>query len=154
MNINGKFVMELGLVRSSRIHKVVLARLMTCAAFLVLIAACGGGEPEELTFDLEISDRQFNIVLLKAFHGDTLTLIINSDELGEVHIHGYDYQEDVSPGEQTVIIFEAHATGKFNITFHSVSTYTKNDGHEHNHDDGNDSEESEVLLGSLEVRPR
>ncbi|MQF48767.1 hypothetical protein FIM08_02550 [SAR202 cluster bacterium AC-647-N09_OGT_505m] len=99
--------------------KNLLARFMTAAAIVTIVGACTGSEPQNLTFDLEIKNHQLNMGKLEAKQNDNLTLNIVGDEPGEFHIHGYGYEEKVSPGKTTKLIFKANATGKFNITFHT-----------------------------------
>ena len=61
-----------------------------------------------------------------------MTLRFASDTPVEVHLHGYDLEEEVSPGEETELSFEADATGQFEIEDH----------------------ETEAPLGTLLVQPR
>ena len=94
--------------------------------FLVLIsslavAACGGGgEPEEVTFDLRIADRA-----LVGFDSapeikqdDLVTFNITSDEVASFHLHGYDRELELSPHIPMTMRFTADATGSFPMTVH------------------------------------
>ncbi|MDP6101971.1 MAG: hypothetical protein QF579_01490 [Dehalococcoidia bacterium] len=120
--------------------------LLVTAAYVVLIAACGGGEPEDLIFDLEINERQLNINVMEAKQNDTLTLNISSDEPGAIHIHGYDYEEAISPEGITVLVFETNATGKFNITFHPGGGHGMGEaGTVHAHEDEERCEVAPIL---------
>ncbi len=87
-------------------------------ALLAVAAACGGSEPEELTFDLTISDRSLDTDAVRVKHNDIVTLNFNTDERGSVHLHGYDIEDEASLGEAATIAFTADATGRFRITFH------------------------------------
>ncbi|MAG63522.1 hypothetical protein CMO84_08380, partial [Candidatus Woesearchaeota archaeon] len=64
--------------------------------------------------------------------GDAVALNISSDAAGEVHVHGYDLEKEMSPGEMVTLSFAAEATGRFHIEI----------------------EETKVELGVLEVQPR
>jgi hypothetical protein len=64
--------------------------------------------------------------------GDWVTLRLSSDTPFEVHLHGYDLEEVVSPGEETDHSFEANLTGRFDI----------------------EEYETETELGALLVQPR
>ena len=64
--------------------------------------------------------------------GDQVTLWWTSHTPVEVHLHGYDLEEEVSPGEETDLSFEANLTGRFEIEEH----------------------ETETQLGTLLVQPR
>jgi hypothetical protein len=57
---------------------------------------------------------------------------LTSESPVEVHLHGYDLEEEVLPGEETELSFEADATGRFEIEDH----------------------ETEAQLGTLLVQPR
>jgi hypothetical protein len=64
--------------------------------------------------------------------GDYVTLRLTSESPVVVHLHGYDLERHVLPGEETELSFEAHATGRFDIENH----------------------ETEARLGTLLVQPR
>jgi hypothetical protein len=55
-----------------------------------------------------------------------------SEEPLEVHLHGYDFEEEVSPGKAATLSFEADLAGRFEMEDH----------------------ESEAELGELLVQPR
>ena len=54
--------------------------------------------------------------------GDQVTLRLASDRPVEIHLHGYDLEEEVSPGEETELSFEADLTGRFDIEDHETDT--------------------------------
>lgn len=87
---------------------------------LLLMAACGGGTPEDVSFDLAIADGGLagDESTFVAKQDDTVTLNLTSDAHGEVHIHGYDLTQDVGPGESSSITFLADATGRYAMEFH------------------------------------
>ena len=91
-------------------------------ASLAAAAACGSSDPEDLTFDLEISDRSLDTEVVKVKKDDTLTVNFSSDEPGSIHLHGYDIEREISPGEPTTMVFVANATGDFKIAFHPEFT--------------------------------
>lgn len=64
--------------------------------------------------------------------GDEVTLRITSESPVGVHVHGYDLEEEIEPGEPTTLSFEADTTGRFAIEDH----------------------ETEEELGTLVVEPR
>jgi hypothetical protein len=115
--------------------------------FLLLMAACGGGTPEDVSFDFAIVDGTVaggNNTFV-ADQGDTVTLNLTSDVHGNAHLHGFDLKQDVGPGEPSSITFLADATGRFSIEFHA----TANDGH-----DDDDHSAEDFTLGALEIKPR
>lgn len=87
---------------------------------LLLIAACGGGDPEDVSFDLSIADGALtgDERTFVAKQDDTVTLHFASDVHGEVHLHGYDLTQDVGPDEPSSITFLADATGRYAMEFH------------------------------------
>lgn len=89
-------------------------------------------EERERVYDVAIEDGAMNPAEISTEEGDQVTLLLTSDSLVEVHLHGYDLEEEVSPGEETVLSFEANLTGRFEIEDH----------------------ESETELGALLVQPR
>lgn len=88
------------------------------------------GAPRERTFDLAIEDGARTPE--EVGEGDRVTLRLTSEAPLEVHLHGYDLEREVSPGEAATLSFEAELTGRFEIEDH----------------------ESGAVLGVLLVRPR
>lgn len=89
-------------------------------------------EPQERVFDVAIENGAMSPAEVSVEEGDQVTLRLTSDSLVEVHLHGYDLEEEVLPGEETVLSFEAEITGRFEIEDH----------------------ETEAALGALLVQPR
>ena len=94
--------------------------------FLVLIsslavAACSGGDaPEEVIFDLQITDRAlvgFESAL-EVKQDDVVTFGVTTDEVASFHLHGYDHELELSPQMPMSVRFTADATGSFPITIH------------------------------------
>ena len=61
-----------------------------------------------------------------------MKLLLTSDEPVEVHLHGYDLEREIEPGETTTLSFKADLTRRFEIGDY----------------------ESEEVLGVLLVQPR
>ena len=117
--------------------KILLATLVAALALTALIAACGGGEPEELTFHLEIKDgalAQGNTTL-EAKQDDKITIELTSDELVNYHLHGYDLEGDVGPDMPVTIAFDAYATGSFPFTAHVAGAGSSSHTHEVDEDE-------------------
>ena len=79
-------------------------------------------EERERVYDVAIEDGAMNPAEISTEEGDQVTLLLTSDSLVEVHLHGYDLEEEVSPGEETVLSFEANLTGRFEIEDHETET--------------------------------
>ena len=148
-----------------------LLLLFLAASFA--IAACGNGETEAITFNLEIEDCSLkqDEPVLRAEQGDEVTISITSDENLSFHLHGYDVEREVGPGAPVSFEFTANATGSFPFTIHiGPGIDAEDDGHsddngdddsegDDDHGDGDDDhsesadEETEIELGRLEVQP-
>ena len=117
---------------------------MTRAAIVILVVVLvlGGllfllrpdppeGGPQDRTFDVSVKDGEMSPEEISVNQGDTVTLRVSTDETTELHVHGYDVEQEVEPGETAKLRFEADITGRFEIEDH----------------------ESEKELGVLQVRP-
>jgi hypothetical protein len=70
-------------------------------------------------------------------HGDTVALTVRSAAAGELHLHGYDLEWHLAPGDESTSVFEANATGRFPLEFHPEG----------------EGDDRGVAVGYLEVRP-
>lgn len=137
------------------------AAAMAIAALTVLLvaAACGGSDPEDLTFDVTIHEDAWDVEgdIIKVKQGDHVTVTVNSDVKGGFHLHGYDLYNEVAPGEPMTFDFTADATGNFGITLHKFSLASDAASEEAGHADDvehTDEGETELELGSIQVFPR
>ena len=111
----------------------VLVLVGLAALFLVLRPGPSQtGAPHERTIDLAVEDGAMTPEEIKVREGDRVRLRVTSDERIEIHLHGYDVEREVTPGEPATLSFEADFTGRFEIEDH----------------------ESEEVLGVLIVQPR
>lgn len=71
-------------------------------------------------FDLEIRDRRVVLdgEVVRVNKGDQVIMRWIADERVELHLHGYDIEFELVPGEPVEQAFEAHATGRFPVTSH------------------------------------
>ena len=108
--------------------RALLASLSGALILTALIAACGGGEPEEVTFNLEIKNGALvrEDTTLEVKQDDKITIELKSDEMANYHLHGYDLEGMVGPDMPATIAFDAYATGSFPFTIHPGSG-----GHSH-----------------------
>ncbi len=107
--------------------------------------------------------------IIRVKQNDRVTLKIKTMQNGSMHLHGYDIENEVKKGELGNLFFEANATGRFKITFHSKEEHghkkEKDGGHEAegnhsegtsdhgDHGDHGEHEEEEQAIGYLEVYP-
>jgi plastocyanin len=54
--------------------------------------------------------------------GEQITLVITSDVADEVHVHGYDLEAELSPGQPAEIAFDATIPGVFEVELHEAGT--------------------------------
>ncbi|MBA3426258.1 MAG: cupredoxin domain-containing protein [Rubrobacteraceae bacterium] len=78
--------------------------------------------PGKRSFDLEISEDGMSPTQISIREGDRVTLNVTTDSPVEMHVHGYDLEKEVEPGETTEISFEADLTGRFPIEDHDTET--------------------------------
>jgi hypothetical protein len=54
--------------------------------------------------------------------GTHVTLVITSDAADEVHLHGYDLQAELTPGEPAELTVDATIPGVFELELHDAGT--------------------------------
>ncbi|TFV89786.1 hypothetical protein [Blastococcus sp. CT_GayMR16] len=54
--------------------------------------------------------------------GEHVTLVITSDAADEVHVHGYDLEAELSPGQPAELAFDATIRGVFEVELHEAGT--------------------------------
>ena len=81
-------------------------------------------EPTESVINLPIANRATTLTRddLRVTQGDTVRLTFQSDEDGEVHLHGYDLTAAVAPGHPGELVFQAETAGAFALNFHVFGT--------------------------------
>ena len=135
-------------MRLTHFNKQTIA-LLGGLLLVVVAMACGGTEPQDRTIDLEVAEGKLTLdpPVIKVNRDDEVTLRIRIDEGGELHLHGYDIEREMAPGQVVDFYFVADATGRFKITFHGEEAAPGSEG-EHK------EEEEEKTIGFLEVQPR
>jgi plastocyanin len=74
---------------------------------------------------------------ITATNGDTVVIMVSADAPDDIHLHGYDIEKKVEPGQPARFTFKANAEGEFEIESHVAE------------DAGRDP-----LVGTLVVEPR
>jgi hypothetical protein len=149
--------------------------MLGVAAVTFLIFACTPDAPEIRAVDVELQLGSAASVFMEPDfieikQDDTLILNVVSYQKGMLHIHGYDLALMVDQVGIAVLEFEAIATGRFEVMFHTAgpaaialpensregsSDETSNDEDDHHSGDGYSSDESAGhLMGYLQVMPR
>ncbi len=111
--------------------------LSLAAPALIFAAACGGAEPQDVEVSVTIRDDLMSPDTVMVNHNDKVTLKIDSDIPGAFHLHGYDIEQEVVPGDVADLAFTADATGRYRIAFHKTSS-GGDSGHGHNESAGED----------------
>jgi hypothetical protein len=95
---------------------------------------------EERTFDVKIERGKVigGVKTVRVKQGEQVSLRWTTDETVAVHLHGYDIEKIVKPGETTIMSFKTHATGRFAVESHNFG----------------DKKSRHVVLLYLEVLPR
>lgn len=118
----------------SRTLIVALLVLVSLGALFFLLRPDPASEASrERNVELSIEDGAMTPDEVEVGEGDRVTLeITTSGAPTEVHLHGYDLEAKVAPGEPATLSFEADLTGRFEIEDH----------------------ETDKVLGALLVQPR
>jgi len=126
------------------------ASLLFLGIILILAAAaCGGEDPKELAIPVHLKNKALAPDTITVKNGDTVTLQIDSDEAGGLHIHGYDIEKALQARQINELTFVANTEGRFIITFHRTEAISG--AEEEHHGEAN---EEELQVGVLEVHPR
>jgi hypothetical protein len=102
---------------------LLLLLLALVGPFLLLRPGSSGTDPsadrsQYQTYELAISGETMIPEEISVDEGDRLNLRITSDAPLERHLHGYDLEEEVEPGEPSELSFDATTTGRFEIQNH------------------------------------
>ena len=54
--------------------------------------------------------------------GTSVSLVVTSDVADEVHLHGYDIEKELSPGQPATLQFTADVAGVFEVELHHAGT--------------------------------
>ena len=115
-----------------RLVLLALALLVLGGLFLALRPGAPSDAPQARTIELTVRDGTMAPADITVREGDRVTFTITSDRPVALHVHGYDLEQDVRPGESATLTFEATLTGRFEI----------------------EDEQTERTLGTLVVQPR
>jgi len=111
---------------------VLVVGLVLGGLFFLLRPDAPEGGPKNTTFDLSIRGGEMSPDEISVHKDDTVKLRVNTDTPTELHVHGYDVEQEVEPGKEARLQFRADLTGRFEIEDH----------------------ETEKELGTLQVLPR
>ena len=140
-----------------KLVKLIILLAGFALAMPPIMTACGGGSPQERTFELEI--REGSLVqeesVLQVKQDDMVTIVVTADEHIVFHLHGYDIEQNAEPGKPATLEFTADATCSCPFTFHiEAEEHEEEADHDEEQEGEHEHEEEETELGRLEVQPR
>jgi plastocyanin len=130
--------------RNQRIGLIVAALAVAVVAFL--IASLGGDDesntpaspkPQAARIQIRGGEVVGGPADIKVKKGDTVVIVVSADAPDDVHLHGYDIEKKVEPGQPARFSFKANLEGEFEIESHKAEDAGRN-----------------PLLGTLIVEPR
>ena len=99
---------------------LLVAALILGGLFFALRPDTSAEGPQERTVEIEIQGDNMNPDEISVGEGDDVTLRLDTDHPVELHMHGYDLEQEVEPGETATLSFEADKTGRFEIENHET----------------------------------
>ena len=124
---------------------------MTSIIFLLtfLSYGCSANNDEftKIKFDLTFKNMELIPDSINIKENSELNLNITSDIDGELHIHGYNIEGEISKNKISNITIKLNATGNFPIAFHPESN-------DHDHHETKKTTHEETLVGNLIVNPK
>ena len=102
-----------------------MQRLLACfmATLLLLAGACSSTTPSgPVTITVTIANGKVSPsgATYDVTKGAEVTITVTSDSKDTIHVHGYEIEKDVVPGQETVITFVADQTGRYEIETHII----------------------------------
>ena len=87
-------------------------------------AAAGSASPAAQRIEVQVTGGQVSgdTGRVPVASGEPVTLVVTSDVADEVHVHGYDLQAALSPGQPAELTFAATIPGVFEVELHEAGT--------------------------------
>ena len=99
---------------------ILLVLVVLGGLFVLLRPNSPTAGPQTREFDLRISGRGMEPSEITVTEGDRVVLRVTADSPHGVHLHGYDLEREVAPGEPARLSFEADLTGRFSMEDHET----------------------------------
>jgi hypothetical protein len=132
-------------MQSNRVRLGILAAVIAAAAVLFIVLSGGddedSGETETATATqtttkekaADDGEAEASIVFrngrpvggvkeIDAEGGDSVFIVVDSDESADIHVHGYEVEAPVDAGEKAQVAFTADLEGVFEVELHVHST--------------------------------
>ena len=94
---------------------LLVAAFVLGGLFFALRPDTSAEGPQERMVEVEIQGDTMTPSEISVGEGDDVTLQINADRQVSLHLHGYDLEQELEPGETATLSFEADETGRFEI---------------------------------------
>ena len=109
--------------RDAGAHWVSIAVIATAISIVGTgncLAQTAAAEPHR--FDLRIENGRVagNVKTVQVQRDEAVELYWSADRRTDVHLHGYNIEVTVNPGQTQVMAFRARATGRFSIEAHGA----------------------------------
>lgn len=80
----------------------------------------GRAAAQSQVFSLVVKDHALSSgpALMQARQGDTITLHVQADQEGELHLHGYELEIKLQPGGEAQLSFVADRAGRYYLHMH------------------------------------
>ena len=75
-------------------------------------------DPEVVVVRLVGGEPQGGVRTIRVRQGDVVRLRVESDQASEIHVHGYDIEQEAGPGKPAVFKFTADLEGIFEVESH------------------------------------
>ena len=96
--------------------------VMVAATFIGSTNAClaQSGVVDARRFELHIENERIagNVKTVQVQRDEFVELVWSADRRTALHLHGYDIEVTVNPGETQIMAFRARATGRFPVEIH------------------------------------
>ena len=124
-------------------HRKLTMEVSTIVILFAIVMGCGSSDEDSLensflvdvgentaVFDIRINSGELagDEDILRIKKNENVSLNFFSDRGITVHLHGYNIEKTVFPGEDQTMEFKANATGRFVITSHKTETEHQDHG--------------------------
>jgi len=99
----------------------LISVLVLGGLFLILRPDPPEASSRERSFDLEIKEDGMSPEEISVSEGDRITLNVTTGQPAEIHVHGYNIEVEVEPGEPAEFSFRVDLTGRFPIEDHDTA---------------------------------
>ena len=120
------------------------------STFLLYGCSTNNQELTKAEFNINFKNMELSPNNINSKENSELTLNINSDINGTLHIHGYDVEGNISENKISKLTIKLNATGSFPIAFHPEDQHD----HNHHHDKSDNHTNKELIIGNLIVNPK